>query len=284
MDFKQVKLDWVDILQDGIIYTYVNWRKLAVNDESRDIEWVHWRNTSPLYARYRIITIEWVLDRVILWESTKVQHLQDLFSLQSNLSALENRELYVKDSFDNEWKLYVKIKEPLEFIEGDDTMTWSYWKWRVVLESTSSPIYKSFNELYISWNEWNFWWFTMWFELWVAWDELDEIIELSTYKTQTYTRFEIDVIWDINSPLTIKNITNDTFFALDITAVSWDKIIIDSENYTATKNWVNVIWNRISWSIWQEISWVNQFIVTDIDWNILNKDLTIKIYYRNALL
>ena len=49
-----------------------------------------------------------------------------------------------------------------------------------------------------------------------CWDVADEIIEVNTLKTETYTRFEIDVIGEINSPLTIKNITNNTFFALDI--------------------------------------------------------------------
>lgn len=284
MDFKQIKLDWLDILQSWIIYTYVNWRKLVVNDESRDIEWIHGRVTSPLYARYRIVTIEWIIDRLSWSESEKINHLQDIFSLQNNLSAIINRSLYIKDSFDNEWNLNVKIKEPIEFIEWDDNMVWSYWKWRVVLESTASPIYKSYEELFVNGNEWNIWWFTMWFELGEAWDEIDEIIEVNTLKTETYTKFEIDVIWEINSPLTITNITNNTFFALDISAISWDKIIIDSEKFTATKNGINIIWNRVIWSIWQKISWTNQFIVTDKDWNIFKKDLTLKIYYRNALL
>lgn len=284
MDFKQLKLDGVDILQTWIIYTYVNWKKLVVNDESRDIEWVHWRTTSPVYARYRVITIEWVLDRVSWSENEKITHLQDIFSLQNNLSNLESKSLYIKDSFDNEWILWVKIKEPIEFIEWDDSMSWSYWKWRVVLESTTSPIYKSFQELFINWNEWNIGWFTLDFELWESWDIADEIIEVNTLKTETYTRFEIDIIGEINSPLTIKNITNNTFFALDIWAITWDKIIIDSGNYTATKNWVNVIWNRIPGSIWQKISWSNQFVITDNDWNIFKKDLNLKIYYRNALL
>lgn len=284
MDFKQAKIDWVDILQSWIVYTYVNWRKLVVNDESKDIEWVHGRNTSPLYARYRVITLEWVVDRLSGSENLKISHLQDIFSLQNDLSKLYEKELYVKDNFDNEWILNVKIKEPIEFLEWDETITGSHWKWRVVLESTSSPIYKSFQELLVNGNEWNFWGFTMWFELWEAWDEYDEVIEINTLKTQTHTRFEIDAIGDINSPLTITNITNNTFFSLDISATTWDKIIIDSDKYTATKNGANIIWNRIPGSIWQQISWTNQFVITDKDWNIFNKDLTLKIYYRNALL
>lgn len=285
MDFKQAKLDWVDILQDWIIYTQTDRRKLAVNDDSRDIEGVHGRITSPLYARYRIITLEGLIDRLSWSEQDKINHLQNIFYLQSDLSSsLEERELYIKDNYNQEWNINVKIKEPIEFIEGDDDFIWSHWRWRVVLESTSSPVYKSFDELLINGNEWNFWGLTMWFELWEAWDEYDEIIEINTLKTQTYTRFELDAIWDIDSPLTIKNITNNTFFALDISAVSWDKIIIDSDKYTVTKNWENIIWNRIEGSIWQRISWDNQFIVTDKDWNVFNKDLSVKIYYRNALL
>jgi len=255
-----------------------------VNDESKDIDWVHGRVTSPLYARYRIITLEWIIDRINWDDALKVKHLEDLFSLQSNLWSLDEKELYIKDSYLQEWKLNVKIKEPLEVIEWDEEFYWSYYKWRIVLESTSSPIYKSYEELIVNWNEWNIWGFTMWFELWIAFDLLDEIIEVNTLKTETPTKFEITAIRDLNSPLTIKNITNNTFFALDITGVSWDIIVIDSNNFTATKNGISVIANRISWSIWQKISWDNQFVITDKDWNIFNKDFTVKVYYRNALL
>jgi hypothetical protein len=31
--------------------------------------------------------------------------------------SLEEKELYIKDMYDNEWTLKVKIKEPLEIVE-----------------------------------------------------------------------------------------------------------------------------------------------------------------------
>jgi hypothetical protein len=33
------------------------------------------------------------------------------------LSSLEEKELYIKDMYDNEWVLNVKIKEPLDIVE-----------------------------------------------------------------------------------------------------------------------------------------------------------------------
>lgn len=284
MDFKQAKIDWIDILQNGIVYSYVNRRKLSTNDESKNIEWAHWRKTSPVYARYRSITLEWVVDRMFWWEEERVQHLESLFSLQWDVSTLEPRELYIKDNFWNEWKLNVKVKEAIEFVEWDENFVGSHWKWRVVLESVESPIFKSYEELFVDWNEWNFWGFIMDFELENAWDEFDEVIEIKTWAMETYTRFEILVHWELHSPFNIHNITKNTFFALDITAVEWDKIVIDSEKFTATLNWENVIANRTPGSQWQRVSWTTLFIITDKDWNIFEKDFSVRVYYSNALL
>jgi hypothetical protein len=33
------------------------------------------------------------------------------------LSELEEKEIYIKDLFNNEWKIQAKIKEPFEFLE-----------------------------------------------------------------------------------------------------------------------------------------------------------------------
>jgi hypothetical protein len=284
MDFRQAKLDWVDILQPWIIYSYVDWRKLATSDESENIEGSHGRITSPVYARYRIITLEWVCDRIPGWEEARVNHLQSLFSLQWDVSGLQARELYVKDNFDNERKLKVKIKEPIEFIEWDDNMNWSYWRWRTVLESLDTPIFKSFWEIVIDAKEGNYWGLTMEFILENSWDEWDEIIEIKTGSIEIWIRFEIFVKWEIHSPLVIKNITDNSFFGLDITAINWDKIVIDSEKFIATKNWENIIWFRTEWSKWQLAKWTTFYNISDKDWNIFDKDFNVKIYYSNVLL
>ena len=82
----------------------------------------------------------------------------------------------------------------------------------------------------------------------------------------------------------IKNLTKNTFFWLDIDAVYWDKIVIDSSNYTVTKNWENILSSRIPWSMWVKITDSTKLLIEDKDWNIPFNDFLINIYFRNSLL
>ena len=290
MDFKIAKLNWEDILKNNdswIIYTFKDWRKLTVSDDSENIDWIHGRNVSPTYARIRIITLEWISDRVWnpLQDQNSIEYLQKIFALQWSLVSLEEKELYIKDMYDNEWTLKVKIKEPLEIVEWDESFVWSYWKWRVVLESTKEPIYKSLNEILRSSLEWHYWGFNLGLKLWKSFNKIDNIIECNTtWNIDTPARIEIIANWDINTPLMIRDLTKDTFFWLDINAVSWDKIVIDSENYTVTKNWENILSSRIAWSMWVRILSSTKLIIEDKDGNIPFNDFLINIYFHNSLL
>jgi len=290
MDFKEAKINWQDMLKwssSWIVYTFKDWRKVLTTDNSENIDWIHGRNVSPTYARVRVITLEWVSDRIWnpLEEQNSIEYLQKIFALQWALSSLEEKELYIKDLYDNEWILNVKIKEPLDIVEWDDSFVWSYWKWRVVLESTKEPIYKSLNEILNSSLEWNYGWFNLGFKLWNSFNEIDNIIECNTtWNIDTPARIEITVNWDINKPLMIRNLTKKTFFGLDIDAVAWDKIVIDSEFYTVTKNWENILSNRLPWSMWVRILETTKLLIEDKDGNIPFNDFEINIYFRNSLL
>lgn len=293
MDFKQAKINWQDILKNStswILYSFYDWRKLITSDDSQNIDWAHGKNSSPTYARSRIITLEWVSDRI--WkqseEQSNIDYLQNIFALQGDLFELEKKELYIKDSYDNEWVLDVKIKEPLEIVEWDENSPWSYYRWRVVLESTKDPVYKSYNEILTTWEEWDFGWFYLDFEFWNDWisfEEVSNILECNQFWNMSSSlKFEITAKNDVNAPLKIINLTDNTFFALNIDAVLWDVIVINWNNFTATKNWENILADRVSWSIWQKIKWNAKFIIEDKDWWIENKDIDIKIYFNNSLL
>lgn len=291
MDFKQAKINWQDILNNSdswIIYTFKDWRKLTTTDNSENIDGVHGRNVSPTYARTRIITLEWISDRI--WNPLKdqesIEYLQKLFALQWDLSKLDEKELFIKDVYDNEWIMNVKIKDPLEVLEWDENFVWSHYKWRVILESTKEPIYKSLNELLKSSTEWHYWGFKIWMTLWKSFNEIDNIIECNTttWNIETPARIEINVNWEINKPLMIKDLTKKTFFWLNIDASSWDKIIIDSSNYMVTKNWENILSSRIPWSMWIRIWESTKILIEDKDGNIPFNDFLINIYFHNSLL
>lgn len=285
MNLKQIKIDDKDILFDkGVIYTQIDWRKLSVSDNSTNIEGLHWRIVSPTYARYRIITIEWIIERIDGKQEERLLYLQKLFALQTKMYSLEEKEIYIKDLFDNEWRINAKIKEPFEFIEWDENIKWSHWKWRVVLESTLSPIYYSYKEIKKEALEWCFWGFYLWLQLSQAFNEWKWLIEIKTLQDITYTRIEIDIVWSINWNLVIKNLTNDSFFAIDDIFKVGDKIIIDSEKFTVTKNGINIIDKRVEGSIWQKVSWTMKFVVYDNDFKFLENDLNVKFYYSNAML
>lgn len=284
MDFKDLRINWVNpIIDDSMIYTKKERLKLSVDDDNQNIEWTHARIVSPTLARVRTITLEGIIDRAFSWAETKVNHLRSIFALQDDdLFQVINKELYVKDIYDSEWIINVKVKEPLDIVEWDEQFYWEYWRWRVVLESTKSPFYKSYNQNLIEGEAWKIWGWKLWVKLGKAMNELSWIIQANTLNTKTDTRFEINISSTITSPLTIRNLVTNEFFSLDITAIAGDIIIIDSSDYTVTKNWVNILWNRIFWSSWLKIKWNNQFIIYDNSWFIIN--LWIKLYFRNAML
>lgn len=283
MDFKEAKIDGVNIIYDeSVIYTQKEWLKLSTDDASQDIDGVHGRIVSPSLARFRVITLSWYIDRAFSWEQEKIEHLRRLFALQDDdLFEVQDKELYIKDLFNNEWILGVKVKEPLEVVEGDENFYWQYWKWRVVLESTKTPIYKSKTQNIIEWQAGKVWWWKLWVKLGKAMNESSAIIQANTTSTKTPVKFVIKATGNITSPITIRNIITNDFFALNIWAVNGDEIIIDGDKYLATKNGVNVIINKVAWSVWPRIKWNNQFTV--YDW-LQNKNFTIKVYFHNSML
>lgn len=181
--------------------------------------------------------------------------MENLFRLQSNPGVLERRQLYIKDIYDREWKMDVKVKEPIEILEGDESFIGSHWRWRVVLESIDDPVYRSFEEILQIGEEGIDGGFFMDFTLDFAMDATAKFIECNGEgNIESPARMEIEILGNTISPLRIRNITNNTDFSLDITATTGDIIIVNSQNNTVTKNGVNILGNRIPGSIWPAVS------------------------------
>lgn len=288
-NFKICKIDWQDVLRDsvsGIYYWKKDWRRLDVDDKSSDIQWLHRRTVSPTYARKRIITLEGFIDA--LWnehEERAVKFLEELFALQSDTSEVIPKQLYIKDMYDHEWILNVKIKQPFETTEALDSFVGYAWKWRVVLESVESPTYKSLNEFSVQWEDGAYWGFAIPTPVEFEMGSYSNIIELSTSSNQASAiRWEITAVNDFVWPLTVADVSTGRYFKLGIDWVAWDKIIIDAENLTATKNGSSVKDSRVTGSKWLTVKGTQQFSVSDANWSLPTDDLSIMAYFRNSLL
>ncbi|PZM85073.1 hypothetical protein DLH72_02225 [Candidatus Gracilibacteria bacterium] len=243
---------------------------------------------SIFFARVRIITIEGVIERIdgIEKAAERLNHLQNLFSLQTNLATLEEKELFIKDIFGNDWKIFIKIKEPFEFFEGNDEIVGSHYNFRVVLESTKSPVYKSFEENFIESKSGDFGGFTLDFELEKAFDEQDGLLQINTLGNISIPlRFEIIATGRVIFPLIIRNVKNNDFFKLENMSdlQAGDKIIIDTENFSVLKNGENIIDKRSSGSVWLKSRGSSSFLVTDSS-SGFDKNFISRVYFSNSML
>lgn len=204
-------------------------------------------------VRNRIITIEGIIDRLDENdELEKISHLERIFALQGNTTRLEEKEMMIIDQFDREWKIFVKIKTPLEFDEGDNNLKGSHWKWRVVLESTTLPYYFSKNPITLTGRNGRYGGTKFGNKGPNAWNFSRNAIILDAGNIAVPIKFTIQAVADIVSPITIKNITGKNIFVADISAVAGDEIIIDSEKFLITKNGVNISDSRLRGSVWQQ--------------------------------
>lgn len=289
MIFSECKIDWVNVLRDwssGIYYSKRDWLRLAVSDIENWQQGSHGRTVSPTYAEKRIITLEWWLDGSDN-ESLEdaIAHLRDIFSLQSNPSEIDPKLMYIKDNEDNEWRMQIKVKSPLEFEEYDENSTGIAYKRRVVLEDVGDPVYRSYDEILTTWEDWLSGQFSVPFDVTLNFDEYTNIIDLSqSGNVASPIRWELTVLNDFTWPLIIVDITNWLSMSLDIDWTAGDLIIIDWENYTITQNWVNIKSSREPWSTWHSIKWDAQFAVVDSNWYIPTNDLDVNVYFRNSLL
>lgn len=270
----------------GILITLQDWQKLTTSDNSEDRIWQHGRLVSPSYARIRTITLEWILDRI--WNTNElnaIRYLERLLSLQADPSNLIPLTLYIKDSYDREWNLSVKVKEPIEFVEWDNMMAWSHWSWRAVLESTWSPLYTENNEQSISSEEAWYGGFTIPFTIpFTMNNTINSISIIPTESGIVRPRIVVTANRDINAPLKVVNITTGKKFELNVSAVAWDIITIDAYNRKCYKNDSDITSLRIVWSVWPSVSWDgSDFRIEGADGWTLWSDFTVTFYYRNTL-
>ena len=290
MDLLTVKIDGVDILGDGslgIYYTSKNWRNSkSSRDTSTNNEGAHGRSVSKTLVDKRVVSFEWFIDRMgSTTEEEALAHLMELFRLPWTDESDYTRELSITDQYGKEWLLPVKVREDIDIKEGDDDFRWSHYAWRVVLESVGGPEYKSATPTTVSWGESEYGGFEIPFEMEFTMDDYINLYSISAYGTApSPLRFEITITDTIDNFIRINNITDGTFFQVNSSAVSGDVFIIDTADYTITKNGVSIKHLREPWSTWQSIRGTKSFTLEDIDGGLLEPDFTATITLRDYLL
>lgn len=292
MEALQIKIDNQDILRDGvsgIYYTQKNWRQLVTSDNASDRQGWHGRVVSPTFARVRVITLEGYIDRQTnaTSEQDVVEFMEGLFPLQADPSILTPRTLYVKDVYNREWSLSVKVKEPLEIFEGDSNFKGSHWSWRVVLESVGDPTYHTPGDILIAWVEGSYGGTTLGVSFPFSMDDLLNNVSVTNIgNAASFPRIEVTVTpgGSINTTLRVRNMTTGDIFSLDVSGTPGDVIIIDSENMKCYKNGDDITSSRIVWSVWPKILGTTEFIIEDADGGIMGSDFSVNFYYKNSLL
>lgn len=289
MRFQQCKLDGQDVLRDGnsgILYTKTEWRRLATDEVQELVMGLHRRVVSPTYARTRVITLEWYLDSLGNAEEEDAQYyLEELFALQDDPTTIVPRELYILDNYGNEWVLDVKVKDPIDIVEASGDFVWYAHKWSVTLESIESPVYKSFAEITETGTDGSFGGFPVSFGVPMSMTSYTNLIELvSSGNHASPIRWEIEAVNNFTWPLIIVDVTNTNYMKFEIDWLAGDIIIIDGENYTATKNGVDITWYRTAWSSRLTVKGTQQFAVLDYNGSIPTTDLTVDAFFRNSLL
>lgn len=290
MIWKDFKYKWQSISRTTTDYRVgldvVNWKWLDTTDQTDNVQGYHWIKVSPTYARWRRIVIEWVIVADTKENSSKaIDYLESLFALQWITNEVELNTFTVTDEQERTWEINAKIKEPLEIeLADDDYIAWANRRFRIVLQS-EDPRYFSDIEKESTWVESRFGWVKLGVKLPTKLDDnLNEIQVIANWNIVSPLEFTITAKWDIDTPLYIKNITDGTYFWLDINAVAGDVIVINSDARTATKNWVNILANRIAGSTWLKALGSNYFTIYDYDWWLAESDFDVKILYKDILL
>jgi len=264
----------------------ISWKDVVTSDDSINIQWGHWIKTSITFARGRLIQIEWsIIADTREWLSKGEDYLSSLFALQSDLTEVELLPLIITDEQDRRWRIYAKIKESLSIEIGDnDYIDGTNRRFRVVLEA-EDPKYYNVDQKEVNTAEGNFGGAKLGAKLWVKLNSFFNKVELITESNHESPLFiTINVTGTVDTPLTIHNTTTGTFFWLDISAINGDVIVINSKDRTATKNWVNVLANRVSWSIWPKAKGTTNFSIFDNDGGLAASDFNINIIYNDVYL
>lgn len=289
MLYKNIFINGKNVRGNGIFFESVNWTELSVSDASRDLVGLHARIVSPTYARVRIITLSGLIDRRISDEEA-VLYLQELFHLQRHIEAVDTRIVTIEDEYGNFWNISAKVKEPLDFEDGDPNFRGEYYRWRVVLESVGSPAFSSREEIRSpetgTGSEGRYGGFKLGKKLGAKWNEHIASLEINAGATETPLKIILEVQngKEINAPIIIRNLSTGSTFSLDTNMSGTDRIVIDGNIFKIFKNDADITILRLPWSPFPSAFGRTKFVVEDADGRVVSDDIRVHALYRKVFI
>lgn len=262
-----------------------NWKELASSDEKIDRQYAHGAILSPTYLRSRIITLEGIVDGTSRANISKwMDYLENIFKVQTVFSGgVELKKFTLTDEQGRSWDTWAKLKTPIVYQTGDDDYIGTFRNWRVVLECPDPRIFSS-NIINVTGIETNYWGWKLGVKLGQTKmnESINEINCTTAGDYPTPCIFTITALWDLNTRLKITNLDTGVFFGLEQSFIAGDVIIIDSKNYTVTRNGVNIKSTRTPWSKWVEIFGTMRLGVYDTDGALSNNELIVNIDFYDV--
>lgn len=269
----------------------LNPRELNYSDEIENIESYHGVNASPTYARGRIIGLSWyIISDTRVGFGAWMTYLDNLFKLQSNTGVLQTKIFSYDDDEGNTWNANVKIKTPLKY-ELEEFDSNHFIRKFIVVLLAPNPKFLSPSEFSQTGEEWFIWGLAITnngLALTNDWIAINEnswqfIITPPWGNQPSEPRFEITVLRDVTTYLRLQNVTRNNYIQFNIWATAWQKYIIDTENETATLDWVNIMATKTGWNF-IIIDWETEIEIYDEDRIYTWNDLDITVYFKNILL
>jgi hypothetical protein len=173
--------------------------------------------------------------------------------------------------------------DPLTVLEHDENFTGAYYRRRIVLESTATPVLKSYAELEKILGSSRGGGFTFPLEFDFTFSEYQNLTTVSVSgNVQSPINFELTANVDYTAPLFLINLDNNKYLKFDVSGLAGDVLVFDSENNVATKNGVDILSLRQAGSSRLYVTSTASFVILTAS-SLIN-DFTVKTTFRNNYL
>ncbi len=280
---------WIDFTRNWVSgISNIDRKILSTKENKLDYKGSHWAFVSPTLAHWRYIRIEGLVrwkTRADLLEG--MNYIETLFALQAYTYETELNRLEFIDESDYRWYIDCKVRTPVSWdFETDDMNDWTIRRYKVELFAPSPFIY-SVEDLFVDFNEGDYWGIKLGTKLWTKFDTAYNKIHCkqTAWNFQSPTIWEVDILKDCED-LFIYDIDTNSKFYMRWSFKQWDHITIDWFNLVTYKNWYRLDWVLTDDSLFPVVSKETNFIIRDkysMFYNVENS-LIWTVKFKNVIL